>query len=265
VNLKQVIVISPTGTTITLGSVTYTTGAPSGFTLEEMSLDAAPRSLRTADLPLVAGGIVSPGHQSFRNVELSGMIVGVDAAAVQTLRATLVNALTDRGEDSVRIRWTAGGSSRELSGYLDGSVEFTSTGSHFLRFMFSVVCPDPIAYSVTESSGAIGTTVTNTGTADVWPTFNVALTGTVTSLRVGNSNTGEYVQLENLAGATAVQVVTAPGLENVTVNGVSALNKLATVSRFPVMKPGSNAFYVIALAGGGSASGTVTWTNGWVE
>jgi hypothetical protein len=265
VNLRQVIIVPPVGSNITLGSVVYSSGQPSGFTLENLALNAAPRELRVENLPLIAGGVVSPGRQTVRTVEAEGMIVGADADAVRASRALLQAALKDRGENPVRIRWTESGVSREVEGYLDGTVEFTSTDSHFLRFRFTVVCADPIAYASTETTATIGTAVSNTGTADVWPSFNVSMTGTVTSIRVGSTTTGEFVQLDDISGGSILEVDTRPGFEVVKIDNVSVMDKLAVATRFPAMLAGSNQFYVTVLAGGGTATGTVTWRSGWSE
>lgn len=264
-NLRQITLIPPIGNPVTLGTVTYTNGAAAGFTLEDLNLDAAPRTLHTSDLPLIAGGLVAPGRQTYRTVVASGMVVGVDATAVQVLRAALISVCADRGLEPVTVRWTSDGVQRELRGFLDGTVEFTSTGSHFLNYSLTLICPDPTAQATTMSTGALGATVTNTGSAEAWPTIQIALSGTVTSLRVGNSTTGEYVQLDDLTAGTDIEIVTAPGYETVTLDGVSVLHRLTVTSRFPSIQPGANTMYATVLAGGGSASGTVSWRTGWSE
>lgn len=264
-NLRQITLIPPVGDPITLGSVTYTNGQPAGYTLTDLNLDAAPRTLRVADLPLVPGGIVAPGLQTFRTVTLAGTVVGADATEVQVARAALISACADRGGQTVTIRWTSDGATRELYGYLDGAVEFTSTGSHFLNYALTLVCPDPTAVSATVSSVAIGATTTNIGSAPVWPTFTVELTGTVSSVKVGNTTTGEYLQLDGLPAGDELIVATKPGFESVLLDGVSVLQTVAVASRFPALQPGANSLYVTVLAGGGTASGTVSWRSGWSE
>jgi hypothetical protein len=253
------------GTPITLGSVTYTNGAPAGFTLEELSLNAAPRTVYKSDLPLISGGLVAPGRATYRTVVAAGMIVGADANAVQVLRASLISACADRGLEPVAVRWVSDGVERELKGFLDGSVEITSTGSHFLSYSFTLICPDPVAQSTTVSNGVLGTSVSNSGSSEVWPTFSVEFAGTVTSVRVGNSTTGEYLQLDDLPAGVDLEIVTSPGFEAITLDGVSILNCLAVTSRFPSLQPGANDVYVTVLSGGGSAAGTLTWHAGWGE
>jgi hypothetical protein len=268
-NLRQITLVPPGAPSITLGSVTYTGGAPVGYTLEDLRLDPADRTLSVVPLPLVAGGLVAPGRLSFRVIEAEGMIVGANAAAVRTLRRTLVAALADRDASPVTVRWDPGVGVVETYGFLDGAVEVTATGSHFVRYSFRLVCPDPVAYSTTVATTPLaafpGTVVQNSGSAEVWPELTISTSGTVTSLRVGNSSTQRYLQLDNLTGTGAITVVTAPGYETVVRGGVPLLQTVNIASKFFGLAPGANALYVTVLSGGGSASGSAVWRAGWVD
>lgn len=268
-NLRQITLVPPGAPSITLGTVTYTGGTPSGYTLEDLRLDPADRTLSVVSLPLVAGGVVAPGRLSFRVIEAEGMIVGADAAAVRNLRRTLVAALADRDLTPVAVRWDPGVGVVEAHGYLDGAVEVTATGSHFVRYSFRLVCPDPVAYSTSVTNSLLaafpGTAVVNEGSAEVWPEFTLSASDTVTSMRVGNSSTQQYLQLDGLTGTGEITVVTAPGYETVVRGGVPILQTVNVASKFFGLAPGANALYVTVLAGGGSASGSAVWRAGWLD
>ncbi len=268
-NLRTITLVPPTGAGLVLGAVTYAGGVPSGYTLETMRMDPGDRALTVAPLPLVPGGLVVPGRQGAREIELGGTIVAGSAISARTLRRNLINVLRDRGESGVLVQWSPDGSVVELTGYLDGAVECESAqGSHFLTYRFRLVCPDPVALSTVEASASLsgvpGVTVVNGGTATTWPEFTLTLAGTVDNLRIGNTTTGEYLQLNGLPGGATLQVVTRPGFESIT-RGGSVLDKLDVLSRWPSLPPGSSQFYVTVTAGGGSASGVVRYRSGWVD
>ncbi len=258
-NLKQITLIPASGSNLTLGSVVYTSGSPSGFTIDTLELDPAPRRLYIADLALVPGAVVAPGQMEGRTVRVAGMIVGADAESVRASRSTLIRTLNNGSGGTVGIRWTTESTTRQLEGHLEGSVLCRSTGSHFLEYEFTVVCPNPIAYSTTISTGTWGDPLPleNVGTAPAWP--EIVITATGTSVTVANATTGETLTIESLTIGNVLTVVTEPGYENITIAGVPALNKMSPTSRFPRLAPGNNTTTIT----GGTA--TATWYAGWGE
>jgi hypothetical protein len=267
-NLRTVTLTAPNATPVVLGVVDYATNQ--GFTLERSSIYSPPRRLGVADLPLVAGGIVVPGRYEPRSIELAGTIVAPTAEAAHVLYRALVAVVRDRGNTPTTITFDPeGDGDRELDGFLDGEVEASPAGGPYLAYRLRLVCPDPVAYGTTiytETAGnSPGATMTNAGNAEVYPTITAALSGTVTSLRIGNTTAGAYVQLDDLAAGTTLVIETQPGLETVTLDGTPILGKVAVASRFWALEPGANAVYRTVLAGGGSAAVSVSWRDGWVS
>ena len=258
-NLKQITLIPASGPNLVLGSVVYTGGAPSGFTIDTLELDPAPRRLYTSELALVPGAVVAPGQLGARDVRVSGTIVGADAEAVRALRATLVRTLNDGSGGTVGVRWTTEGTTRQVEGHLTGTVECRSTGSHFLEYGFTVVCANPVAFSTSTSTGAWGsaTPLNNLGPASAWP--ELVITATATSVTVANSTTAESLTISPVLVGNVITVVTEPGYELITIAGVAVLNKMSPTSRFPRLAPGLNTTTIT----GGTA--TATWYAGWSE
>jgi hypothetical protein len=259
VNLKQITLIPASGPNLVIGSVVYTDGAPAGYTIDTLELDAAPRRIYRYDLALVPGAVVAPGQLGARDVRVAGTIVGADAEAVRTLRTTLIRTVNNGTGGTVGIRWTTEGTTRQLEGHLEGSVVTRSTGSHFLEYEFTVVCPNPIAYSTSVSSGTWGDPLplVNTGTATSWPEIVVTATGT--SVTVANATTGDSMTVAPVVVGNVITVVTEPGYEQVSIAGVPVLNKVSPTSRFPRLASGNNTTTIT----GGTA--TVTWFAGWGE
>jgi hypothetical protein len=259
VNLKQITLIPASGTNLVLGSVVYSDGAPSGFTIDTLELDPAPRRIYVADLALVPGAVVAPGQLAARTVRVAGTIVGADAEAVRTLRTSLLKTVNNGSGGTVGIRWTTEGTTRQLEGHLDGAVATTSTGSHFLGYEFTIVCANPIAYSTSSTAASWGNPLPleNVGSATAWP--EIVITATGTSVTVANSTTGESLTIAPVVVGDVITVVTEPGFEAITIAGVPVMNKMSPTSRFPSLKAGSNTTTIT----GGTA--TATWYAGWGE
>lgn len=260
--------LGPDGTSVTIGALAVSSGSVSGFTLELIEMSPASRPVASSPLPLVEGALVSAGRLTSRQVRVGGMIVASSAAGVQTLRSQLARVLGDFGESEVLIRWERDGAEVELAGYLDGILQFASTGSRFVRFDFTLTCQNPVALATEPSSTTITSAapqvVTSFGAARVWPYIEVTITGDVTGLKLGNSDTGETLELAGLTGM-ALQVECRPGFESVLQDGTSALNLLSDDSRFPAIRPGSNELSLEVTAGTGSASASVSWRDGWSD
>lgn len=261
-----------TGRTVTLGSVTYTGGHAHGYTLDSADLSPAPRAPRQQALPLVGGGVVTPGRPGIRVVELAGTIVGRTATEANQLQAALAAIVADQGDSGfTSIRYTPDATLLELSGTLDGTARFEAQkGANLVRYSLRFVCPDPLAYSTTTRSvtaaGSPGTTFTVLGDANVWPTLTaVVASGTVTAITIGNSATGLSVQLTGLSLTTGktITITTRPGYEAITVDGANGMSKRGTNSRWIYFRPGTNGFY--ATVTGGTATVTAAFRDGWAS
>lgn len=262
-NFKKVTLTAPDGQFVELGS--YNPVLRSGFTLEESSIQVASRVVFSNNLPLVPGGIVAPGRISGRVVELSGTVVGADDLETYNLARELVTVTRDTGFTPVNIAYEAGGIDLELEGFLTGSVEFTPVeGSPWLSYSLTLECADPVAKAEQQEEMIPGDVVTG-GTSNVFPSILLNLTGEVTSVRVGSTTVGEFIQLDGLsAAAEEVFIDTRPGFETVEVDGVAALNLLNLASSFFALVPGINAIQVQVLSGTGSADGVIVWKDGYL-
>lgn len=264
-NLTQVTLLRG-AKTVTLGVLTD----GEGFTLERSTLNPGSRVLDRSELPLVNGQTVTPGRLSGRVVELSGTIVADTRQDAHALYEDLVACVGDAGATPVTVRYTPRSTTVELDGYLDGAVTVEPAGGPWLTYTLTLVCPDPVAKSQTTQTATVGTfaspaTVTNAGDATVWPVVTVTIDGTVTSLRVGNQDTGDYVELDALPAGDELVIETAPGRESVLLDGVPVMDALTSASRFFGLRAGTNEVYRTKLAGSGSITASVDWRDGWVS
>lgn len=259
------------GSTVTLGARTMdSAGNFVGFTLDDFTIDPAPLSAYNKALPLISGGVVVAGRAGVRRLTVSGTIVGSDADSANALRKNLVAVLRDHDGDLIAATWTVATVARTVRGALNGSVEFSLVGGSMIAYKAELVCPDPVAYATTASTSpaAASQTVTNAGDANVWPTLTVSFTGSCSTLRVGSTTSGRYIELASLAAVSGDTLVidTRPGYELVELNGTSVLSKLTAASRFWSLSPGANAVYVSNVAPtGANVALSVGWTDGWVS
>lgn len=263
-NLRTVTLTSPDLQQVVLGQVDLSTGK--GLTLTESDFTPAPRVASRFNLPLIAGGVVAPGRIGTRTVKLSGLAVGDTPEDAHEMWRELVEVVRDRGSLSpVKIVYQPEDVQLELEGYLVGSVTGqVYQNANYIEYSLELECADPVAKG-DEQTDDIANPIVNAGNADVWPTITVTLSGTVTSLRVGSTSVGSYVQLDGLLGTeTTVLIVSQPGFEMVEADSLPALDKLTLASQFFPILPGSNDLYVTVLAGGGSATGTVDWRDGFL-
>jgi hypothetical protein len=270
--VRTVTLTSATGASVTLGRVAFAAGSAYGYTLDRADLSPAPREPRKQALPLVGGGVVTPGRRGIRTVELDGQVIGRTPAEANALARQLVALVGDEGDDGyTTVTYTPEGTTVALTGTLDGPVDLDHRGGSTIAYRLRLVCPDPLAYAVTgrtvTASAAPGTAFTANGNAEVWPRIEVVATGTVTGLRVGNTATGRFVQLDGLTLTTgqAVVIDTRPGYEAVTVNGVNGMGKRNANSRWPSFVPGANRLYATVLGGGGTVAVTATFRDGWAS
>ena len=269
--LNSITFTAPSGATITLGSLIAAGGDLYGYTLGNFSINPAPVPTYNTNLPLISGGVVVPTHRSIRTVKVSGMIVARTANEANQLRRQMIAVLREHLGDNVTVGWTVEDEPRQLEASIVGEVTFEPAGGYNLLYEAELLAADPVAYSTTLSSAATsavpGTSVSNNGDADVWPTITLTFTGSVTSVRVGSTTIGRFIEVGSLTTTTGDElvIVTKPGYETVELNGASIMNKVAVASRFWYLKPGTNEVYHTVTAGAGSATGLVEWNDGWVS
>lgn len=118
-------------------------------------------------------------------------------------------------------------------------------------------------YNLVYGFGTYATTtsVTNSGWATTYPT--ITITGPITNITIGNSTTGNYLNLSGTITNTDTLVI---DLYNklITLNGASARNLLSSGTWFGA-PPGTSQYY---LTGSTTVSGltaaTVTWYNAYI-
>ena len=269
--LSNITFTAPTGDTITLGELATSGGDRYGYTLGEFSINPAPIPTYSANLPLIAGGVVVPANRSIRLIEVSGTIVARTPSEANALRREFVGVVREFLGNSVIVSFTVEDIEKEITATVEGDVTFTPAGGFNLDYTARLVAGDPVAYSTTMSTGAAsampGTSLSNIGDADVWPTLFVVVSGSVDAIRFGNGTIGKFLELASL-GATSgdeLTIVTQPGYESIELNGISIINKLTVNSRFWPLGPGNNSVYHIVTAGAGSVSTSLTWRDGWVS
>lgn len=270
-NVQTVTLTNAVGASVTLGAVSYTSGHAVGYTLTKADLSPAPRAPRQQALPLVGGGVVTPGRPGIRVVTLEGQVLARTRTEANELRAALAAVVADQGDAGyVTIGYTPQATALTLTGTLDGTAEFDTGRGTTVGYRLRFVCPDPLAYSATvrtvTAAGSPGTSFTVLGDASSWPIITATVaSGTVTAITIGNSTTGLSVQLTGLSLTTgkAITIVTRPGYEQVTVDGANGMGKRAANSRWVSFVPGVNKFY--ATVTGGTATVTATWQDGWAS
>lgn len=268
-NVSTVTIVTPSATEIVLGTLTYPSGHGYGYTLDEAQLSPAPRDLTALNLPLVPGGLVTPGELSYREISLSGMVVADTAAAVRVLYGQLVAATSIDGAGLLRVRYHNGTEDVEAYGVLSGSVEGSAAGGPYMNYSLTILCGDPVSYSMVPSivvaaSGAGAVTLPNAGSASVYPTLTI--TGSATSVTVASSN-GQTLVLgwagHYLPGSGTTIVVCKPGEEVVTVSGGVNYSVLAVGSALQMrIPPGGVSFTV--TASGGTASVSCAYREGYL-
>ena len=269
--VQNVVLLAPDASYVDLGVWSQdASGGRYGYTLETWELSPAGFGVEVQPLPYTTGALVTNGRRRERNIRLAGTIVGRTDVEVNELRRALVGVLRDWGSDTLSVRFNPEGTPVELRATVREATFRTQDG--LVRYDVELVAGDPVAYALTDTvvtlSAHPGTLTTHEGDADVWPEFEVeVLTGTPTAIRVGNSTTGEYVELSSLvtAAGEVIAVTTKPGEERVTKDGVTQMNRRTAASRWPRIQPGANRLYVTVTAGGGTVGGSATYRAGWVS
>jgi hypothetical protein len=270
-NVRE-LTLSTATTAVLLGDISTTSeGHAIGYTIDKLNMSPAPRNPRKQETPLAGGGIVTPGRRGIRLVEVEGRIVAPTAQEVNELRRGLVDVCNDFGDDAyITVAFTPEDDELELTGTLDGQLDFETVHATTDRYRFTLACPDPLAYSTTVKTGTAtaspGTTLTVDGDSEVWPEFTGTFSGQVDALRIGNSTTGRFIRLEDLESTDGqeLRIVTRPGYEEVTLDGVSIMDKRdLSLSRWVSFVPGANGFYRTIGTGGGTITVTATWRDGW--
>jgi hypothetical protein len=270
--------IGPTGT-LALGNVTHTTAGSSGYTVE-LNTTPGPLVVYRSELKQTTGGIVVPGKRGPREVTIRGQVLGINRHDLAGRWAALMAFLGDLDGELLGVSVEvppadplfALPTTRTLYGAIDGGLEVERLTPLAESFELRLICPDPVAYGITEIetlTGTPGVTVTNAGDGQVGAVFVIAgpSSGTATAVRIGSTTTGKKVDVSGISLASGDELVldTTPGRETLTVNDVSVAGTIDVASRWPLLLPGTNQVYVTRTGGSGDLTGTVEWRSGWVS
>lgn len=137
-----------------------------------------------------------------------------------------------------------------------GSATATATGSSNLPWAL----PKAIGLTSYSSSG----TITNSGDIGTYPTITVF--GPVTSPRITNSTTGEYIELTSInlpTGTDTLSINYDQDSISITQAGVSVLNRLTSGSTLFKIRPGANTLALTGATVGTGAYATVSAFHAW--
>lgn len=137
-----------------------------------------------------------------------------------------------------------------------GDSTATTSGSSNLSFAL----PKALGLTTYSSNGALN----NTGDLKVYPT--ITITGPITTPRITNSTTGEYIELTGLnLGTTSDSVVINYDQDTTSIAqaGVSKMNLLTSGSTLFKVKPGINNFTITGATVGSGMTGTISIFPAW--
>lgn len=271
---------APGGTKIEFDKLTVNSaGDVIGFVLDNWTNNPAPVATYVEDIPLVTGSVVVAGRHSARKVTIEGTILAETPYQAQAMRATVVSLCRDRWGAPITMSWTPAGQPTrrlELLPYQQ-SVEFDDGDDRAgLRIPFRMffIAPDPVAYASEVQVTITGTysspqAVTNTGSADAFPTIVgvVSGSGQANQVRVGNKTLGRYINLSSLGASSGdeITIIMEPGYEAVLLNGVSVYAKRSSASRWWYLRPGSNNVYAEVTSGTATVAWEASWRPGFID
>lgn len=123
------------------------------------------------------------------------------------------------------LKWTPTGASQRqrTCRLLDGPDMPGESGQVLKSFQFTLVCADPLAYSVTENTSSdiatngVAVNITNGGDVPTWP--RIRIHGAVTDPIIKNNTTGKQIKLVGtIANGTYIEIVTNPTVRSVALN-----------------------------------------------
>jgi hypothetical protein len=273
-------------TTIQFGGITFDDEATSGFTISSWSgwWDGAPMRVPVNDRPQSDGAFGSSNnYRGARAVTVEGLWVGSDMESAYTALRQL-RAMQPRGIPSpfiVSEPFESTSSVVALAGVRGPRELFAPQ----FTYVFDVVAYDPLRYGseVSASTGVpvsgggllwpLGTTaleywdwgdsgtsgrvsITNAGTADVWPTIS-ALGGLGEGFVATNVATGETIRFERpIPAGSTVAINQRTG--SASIDGQSDVGGFITERGFFTIPAGET--HQIQFAGLGAVTGTPQFT-----
>lgn len=233
------------------------------FRLESVrGMDAA--SVRALVQPLAQADGARVGD-AYRGA-LTPVFAGVIPYSTETLRRQNKDKLSSWLQSILRadgtLKWTPTGTTQRqrTCRLFDGPDLPGDAGQILYAFQFTLICQDPLAYSITEqTSGNISVNgaavnVTNGGDVATWPKLRIY--GAVTDPILKNNTTTKQVKLVGtIADGDYIEVDTNPLRRSVLLDDGTvkvAMYDAATSEMFP-LEPGVNAIECDGTSPGGNA------------
>ena len=120
----------------------------------------------------------------------------------------------------------------------------------------------PVVYPVVYSGGGSPTTITNSGTASVFPT--ITLTGVMNNPVLTNFTTGQVFSLSGLITGSGDTVVIDMRQRTVTLNGSSIFGLVGPLASWWYLQPGNNSVTLTTPNSGDTVTGVVSWRAGYM-
>lgn len=246
---------------------------------------------RTAFAPIPGnhGAYDAPAYLDARVMVLEGVAVALDLPSARHSRDVVASVCGDPSATATLVVTEPGQPQRQC--VVRRAAETKTKALDPLRFAWSmlVTAPDPRRYAVAQSTASVGLpgagngglvfplvfpltfgtgalggqiAVTNSGTLQTWPTFNVL--GPVTAPIIRNADTGESLEFDPTFTVAAGQtLVINTANRTASYAGANVRARLFTASWFPLNPGVTNLAFSSLGSYDASAQLTASWRNAW--
>jgi hypothetical protein len=257
---------------------------PAGF--KPVGQDSAV-DIAEQERPLTAGSLVQAGRTQSRKLQITGAVMGTDAAAIQATIDEMRQNVRTQGpgqlwfgrDDRYILAQCVGLSEEYASGGGDGTEASMFGVSHAISLSFVAGWPYYVdaAGSVTATFSASGGTITLATASDppqspnapafgVW-TLTIATAGTGTIV-LTNTTTSEAAILTGTFAASDTLTLTRlpqswPPVYQASHNGTVSPQLMTGI--IPHLEPGANVITTVVTGGVGLSGGEIVYTPGWLS
>lgn len=237
-------------------------------------------------LPGTSGAFVSNALYGERAIQITGVVNAPDGlrSTYMANRTTLINNLAYKRDSNNNIVpqlmtiTLEGGQVLTSEVYVDTPLQmaFTQDKTDYEDFQISFICPDPLLYSIIETSGSVNPpigggvaiplavpaslapssggslTIINSGSQVVYPI--ITLVAPLTNPYIANLTTGYFISLNKTISVGDEPVIIDCGAQTIT-QGLNDITGVQTVSsNFWSIAVGTNNIGFSAAAGAGNCS-----------
>jgi hypothetical protein len=232
------------------------------------------------------GGYVGAQFYSPRDIVLQGSVFASDVASMESTRKAFQTAL--KGKTVTLGITTNAGASYVVNCNLldfkmpimkanfqaafkieleatDPTIYDNSSGGALTATLPKLVSGGytyPVVFPVIYTGGGSPTTVTNSGSTNVYPT--VTLTGIMNNPVLTNQTTNLAFSLTNLITGSADTVVIDMRQRTVLLNGSNIFGDVGPLAAWWYLQPGSNSITLTTPNSGDTVTGTVSWRSGFM-